>query len=135
MTVGQIIESLALSKLDPVQKTIISKSPAAKKLLIDQTLESLKPQIKKIGLELNSSKTIIETLSDFINQKFTQLPAKTKPLVFIGLGFLIFLTIKTTAVLLHWLIYFIAYILYEILIISGFIKISLQSQSKEIILL
>lgn len=135
MTVGQIIESLALSKLDPVQKTIISKSPAAKKMLINQALESLKPQAEKIGLELNSSKTIIETLSDFINQKFAQLPTKTKTLVFIGLGFLIFLTIKTTAALIHWLIYFIAYIIYEILIVSGFIRISLQSQSKEIFLL
>ncbi|TSC96440.1 MAG: Uncharacterized protein Athens101426_360 [Parcubacteria group bacterium Athens1014_26] len=135
MTASQLTGSLTMSNLDPGQKAAISGSATAKKELDKKVFQGLQQQAKNYGVNLDPNKTITQTFSGFLNDKFAGLANNFKILIIMALGFLIFLTIKGTVTLLHWPIYLFIYLIYEILTALGFIKISLQSRNQEIIVM
>lgn len=149
MSISQLAETIALSKLTPAQQTYIKQNPAALTALLDQTIQSLQSQLK--GIELKPQETILQNLANFINQNFSQLSAgkitplpqknllisfilnnlKTALLTVVAVG--LALAVKWTIALIHYPLYGIAWLVYEILIALGFIKIFKTTIPKEVI--
>ena len=93
----------------------------------------------KISGFINSSIDPVMKIPDIAFQaakdNFMKLPDNLKNFVYVGIGALIFLTAASISWPIRIIVSFLAYIIYEILISLGFIRISLEDRSKEVIIL
>ncbi|MEK7478653.1 MAG: hypothetical protein AAB626_01875 [Patescibacteria group bacterium] len=97
--------------------------------------EVLEASFQSIGLTIKSDESILDGVYNFVNDKIKNLDQTVRWAVFGSAFLLIFLTIKSFFWIFYWLIYVFIYLFYEILMALGFVKLSYQQISKEIIVL
>ena len=120
--------------------------PSAAKGMIKGMIQPMEPLIARIvgqllppgaGMLIKPNQLVsAELMTDFIYQatiaKILLLPKLFQNLILLGIGLL---SLKSFAFIVNYLVLFAAYILYQILKAAGFFYISLESRSKEVIIL
>ncbi len=109
---------------------------AAQQQLINKTAQDFETKIAElIGGQIKPNSKITDIVYESLSNRFSQMPESAKNLVLAGVVFLIFLTIEGFAIPLRWLVSVLAFVIYEILLMSGFATVMLEGKSKEIIIL
>ena len=104
--------------------------------LINKAAQDFETKIAElIGGQVKPNSKITDLIYESLSNRFSQLPESTKNLVLAGVVFLIFLTIEGFAIPLRWAVSVIAFVIYEILLMSGFATVMLEGKSREIIIL
>lgn len=104
-------------------------------LLVKQTAgEMFKYAESRLG-PLDPYMTVEEVGYSSIRNFWDTLSSKTKLAGGVILAFLVFITLKGIAGLLYWLIHSIAFILFKLLIVLGFAFTSLETKTREFVLL
>lgn len=104
--------------------------PAAKNLAINQILNQLRTQY---GLTFKNSDRFGDVVFTYLMYWFEKIPESIKIGIPFGAAVLIFLTVKSFAFVLRYVSTLIAFIIYEILLTSGFARKTLESRSHEIV--
>ncbi|MEK7464381.1 MAG: hypothetical protein AAB617_01235 [Patescibacteria group bacterium] len=146
-SVGTFLDSVALSQLKRLRFDAVKSSqnnfadnfqnllPAQKAAMEKQVSLGLKTFIEnKVG-PLNASAPLKEMVYSLLKKNFNQLPSATKSIFGLLSAFVFFLTLKGFAFLFYWLIEAVAFIIYKFLIITGLAYISLESRSREFVIL
>ena len=97
--------------------------------------ELIETQLQSMGLTIKSNETILDGAYNFVNSKIQNLGKAVRWSIFGSIFFLMFLTIKSLFWMFYWLLYIFIYLLYEILAALGFVKLSYEQISKEILIL
>ena len=130
-TFDMAISKFAEMVLETKFKVNVSALPAAaKNLAINQILDQLRTQY---SLNFKNSDRFSDVVYNYMMYWFEKIPESIKIGIPLGAAVLIFLTVKGFAFFLRWVSTLIAFILYEILLTSGFAKKSLESRSHEIV--
>lgn len=132
MTMSKLIESLAARQLGDQMATL----PAAvRNSLVSQTVVQLSQQAAKYGVSFKGSDKIIDVINNYISSQLKKIPDSYRQIIPIAFGAIIFLTLKSAGLLLHWLVAIPAYLVYQLAILTGFARLALESRSREIIVL
>lgn len=109
---------------------------AVKNQIISQTVSDFENNISKIaGSNINTQLKVGEALFEIIKMKFDEASSKNQTYVLIGISLALFFIIESFAMPIRLIISFFAYLIYEVLFALGFVFVSLESRSKEIIIL
>lgn len=101
--------------------------------LINKTAEELEGKIEEITGELKFDQTVREFVYGIIKERIDAIPpAVKKPLAGFNLA-IIFFVAKGISFIFYPVIEFIAFIIYQILMITGFAYIGLETKEREII--
>ena len=102
---------------------------------ISGALDQLRGLAGNYGINFKNTETLSDVFYNFAMQKLNLIPDTFRNLIPVGLVLLIFLTIKGVAVFLRWFISGLAYLLYELALATGFARLTLESRSREIVVL
>lgn len=103
--------------------------------LINQGIAQLRAQLAPYGINFRNNDTITDILYNYLSKLVVQIPETFRPLITIGGIFLVFLVFRSFGFLFHWAAGALSYVLYEAAMLSGFARLTLESRSREIILL
>lgn len=125
-----------------IAETNINKIPEAKVLppkmkmqLINKAAEDFYGQISDfLGIKIDPSLTFSQTIYQATKEKFFTLSDGMKNWVFIIIGALLFLSIEGVSLPIRWIISLIGFIVYEIMLATGFARISVENTLKEVII-
>jgi len=135
LSVAELTKSLAerqIAKLPEAQR--LPKS--AQQQLIAKAMKDFEGQIANVfGSDINPKLKITDIAYEALKNKFEELPENLKFIVILSIAALLFLTIEGVAIPFRWFITIIAFIIYEILLMTGFATIMLEGKSREIIIL
>jgi len=102
---------------------------------ISQSLNNLRQSAAGYGIAFKNSDTLSDVVYNYSIKQVERIPSAFRFAIPAGVVLIAFLTVKGVAVLLHWLAALPAYLIYEILLAVGFARLSLESRSREIIIL
>lgn len=101
-----------------------------------QAAEQLTLLVKDwFGVTAKPQDTVLDIVYRATVGKLLALPVYMQNIILAAVGILIFLTIKGFSFIINWLAVFLGFVGYEVLRSAGFYKISLESRSKEVIVL
>lgn len=109
--------------------------PEAKKQLIERTALELEKVIENYTGPIDSAKQTRILIYELIKKYVGSLSASSRFLLSLGAVAVVFFTMKGLAALFYWLIIFVAFVVFKFLIVIGFAYVSLESRSREFILL
>jgi len=135
MTMDQAVRVIAQNQLNRAPGFQLLPQKAQEQELKKQSTLLLGNLSQYFGVEINPRLNISDAIFEAVKKKFESLPDNIKTVIFIGVGFLIFLAIETFAWPLKVVIGFLAFVVYEILMTARFAKITVETRSKEIITL
>lgn len=132
-TIEEIATNLATSKLNQIPGA--AQLPASvRQRAIQDSVSGLSGQISSFfGVEINPKLTLGDALYEAARQRFLGLAVHNRDIVLAIIGVLAFLTIETFNWPIKIVISFFAFLIYEILLVTGFAAIELESRSKEVI--
>lgn len=131
MTAAKLAEAMVVSKLG----VAASLPAAARSVLVNQALNELRAQGANYGIIFKNSDTIVDITYNYIAQFTQKIPKELSFAISAGIAFLIFITIRSIAVFLRWLIIVPAYVVYELALALGFARLTMESRSREIVIL
>lgn len=135
LSVAELTKNLAEQQIAKLPETKILPK-AAQQQLIAKAMKDFEGQIANIfGLGINPKLKITDIAYEALKNKFEGLPENLKLVALLGIAALLFLTIEGVAIPFRWLVTVIAFIVYEILLMTGFATIMLEGKSREIIIL
>jgi hypothetical protein len=103
---------------------------------IDKISADFEKQLETSLGPIDPGKTIGENLYVFIDQKISRLLSSFPPArVSLVAGVIMFVLLKSVSFLFIWPTAFFGFLLYELLIIVNFARVSLEARSREIVLL
>lgn len=109
-------------------------TPGMKKQIVEEGQKGLYSQISDwLGMKINPSAGISETLYASLRQKFTMQSSEIKSLIFLLIGLIIFLSLASLLWPIRIVITIIAWVGYELLISFGFARITNEDVAKEVI--
>ena len=107
-----------------------------KNQVIDQAVSDFENNISKIaGSHINPQLKIGEAIYEIIKMKFDEASSKNQIYVLAGISLALFFIAESLAMPIRLVISFFAYLIYEISFALGFVFISLENRSREIIVL
>jgi len=132
MTMGDLAEAIAIKQLGGQAESIPANQLS---FATSQVISYLRTQADPYKITFRSSDRLIDVLYSSVNQRLNRIPAGIRTLVPIGFATLLFLIVKGFALLLRWVTAVPAYILYELAFATGFASLTLESRSREVIIL
>ena len=136
MTVYQFTEASVIDKLAGQLGAPINSVPAAvKSAAVNKSLDGLRGQAAGYGINFRNSDTISQVVYNYIIGLIKKIPSRFQFVVPIGVVLIIFLTVKGLGTIIRLLVSFPAYLVYKLLLLTGFARLSLESRSGEIIIL
>lgn len=136
MTVYQFAEATVIDQLASQLGVPINLVPAAaKSAAVNQSLNALREQAAGYGINFRNSDTLSQVVYNYIIGQIKKIPSGFRFAIPIGIVLIIFLTIKGLGTIVRLLVSFPAYLVYELLILTGFARVALESRSREIIIL
>lgn len=87
------------------------------------------------GASVRRTDTIIDIIGRVANAKLEKIPENLHTSVWLGVGLLVFLTIKGFGALLGLLVGIAAAALYQLLLLTGFMRVGLETRQKEVVVL
>ncbi len=121
--------------LDGFQVNFDQLSPEAQKEIIATVAAQLKSTAEKVVGPLDPNDSISHAVFKAAKTYFGNLPENFKPIFGIIIAFSFFSIMKGFAILFYWLIEIIAFLIYKILLVSGFAYVTMESRTREFILL
>lgn len=109
--------------------------PKEQERIIGEISLEFEKQAEKIAGPLNASATVKDEVFRVIKDYVEEMPAATKSVLSVGLAVLFFFSARGIAFLFYWLPEFIAFIIFKIFLVTGFAYVSLESRSREFIML
>lgn len=135
LSVAELTKNLAEQQIAKLPEIPILPK-AVQQQLIAKTMKDFEAQIANIfGSDINPKLKISDVAYETLKNKFEGLTENLKLIVMLGIAALLFLTIEGVAIPFRWLVTVIAFIAYEILLMTGFATIMLEGKSREIIIL
>ena len=124
LPVAELTKNLAEQQIAKLPETQILPKTAQQQLIANIFGSDINPKLK-----------ITDIAYEALKNKFAGLPENMKLIALLGIAALLFLTIEGVAIPFRWLVTIIAFIIYEILLMTGFATIMLEGKSREIIIL
>ena len=107
-----------------------------KNQIISQTVSDFENNISEIaGSHINPQLKISEAVFEIVKMKFDEASSKNQIYVLMGISFALFFIVGSLVMPIRIIISFFGYLIYEVLLALGFIFISLENKSREIIIL
>lgn len=105
--------------------------------VIDKTVESSKKALEdSFGVTIDLTKSfrdnVRSVLADRLRVIVDKLPAY---LVSLAVALVIFLLVKAVGFLVYWIVAFFAFVMYQVLLSTGFAEVMLEPRSREIVLM
>ena len=138
LTVREFLEELALSGLTAEEREWLNALPAvARHNFITNAVQNVKDLMGKyVTLEnINENDIISVAIYDLIAEKFTEANPSLQTSILIIIGLLLFTILRILILPLTILVGFSAYIIYQILLALGFVRIALEARTREIVLM
>lgn len=111
-------------------------SKTARQQVISRSVSEFYNRISALfGIKINPKLNIPDSLYQVAKTKFLELSDRGKQIVFAIIGLLIFLTIEAISWPLRLAISVLTFVIYEILLATGFAGISFEQRSKETIII
>lgn len=135
LSISELVASLAEKQINETpQARLLPKSVKAQ--LAAQSAKELENQFSSVlGAPIDTKLKISEAVYEALKNKFLNLPENVRNLVLLAAGLIIFLTVESFAMPFRLIISFIGFIIYEILLATGFATIVLEGKNREIIIL
>ncbi len=131
MTVSKFAEATAAQQFGAA---FTSLSPAAKAQAVAEITNQLRQQAATYGIIFKNTDTVSDVFYAYFFRQFNSIPQQYRALIPYVVFLLTFFTIKSLGFLIRWFIALPSYILYELLLATGFARIGLESRTREIIL-
>ncbi len=135
MRTGDFFKSMAESEAAG-QPDLAKLSPKTRTQLINQAAAENEKQFEEyLGVELDSKETVSGNMYNVISLKLKGLTPEARlylGLVFVGI---IWLSIKSLEFILYLPLAFLAFIIYELLVVSNLIVIQLEPGSREVVVI
>lgn len=109
--------------------------PAVRERIFNETFNGFKERLEKVVGTIEGDEPLSESLYFVFERYLDGLPETTRLIFAVVFTFVVFLLIKGIVSLFHWLIESLAFLIFKILIISGFAYISLENRSREFVAL
>jgi len=136
MTVYQFAEASVINQLAGQLGVPINSVPAAvKSAAINQSLNALQGQAAGYGVTFQNNDTISQVVYNYLVGQIKKIPEAFRLVIPAGVALIIFLTVRGLGTVVRWLVSVPAYLVYELLLLTGFARLSLESRSREIIIL
>ncbi len=132
MTMAQLAQSVAVRQLGAA---FTSLTPDLQNQAIEAILTQLRGQAATYGVSFTDSETFGDVLYSYFVRQFDQIPNQYRSLIPYVILLLTFITVKSLGALLRWLIIPLAYALYQFMLATGFARVSLESRSRQIIVM
>ncbi len=131
MTVAEFAGSIAAKQFGDA---FTSLPAAAKILAVSEIANQLRQQAATYGIIFKNSDTVSDVFYSYFFRQFNAIPDQYKRFIPFLVFLLTFFTIRSLGSLLRWIIALPAYVLFQLLLATGFARIGLESRSREIIL-
>lgn len=136
MSVNKLMEAVALSDLPQLPAELRAMPREAKLQLIAQSRSDILNMVSdKLGVAVLGGDVVGDALYRAAKNKLLQVPERWHAPVIVGFGALVFLSVKSVAFIINYLAAAIAWLLFQLLLATGFIIIGLENVSKEIVVL
>lgn len=134
-SIDQIAQKIAEKQV--AQTPGVNNLPNAfKEQIIKQSSSAFFAQISDfIGAPVDPNLNPAQVLYEYAKNKFLQLSADAKNLIFIIIGALIFISIETLSLPIRLVITFFGFLFFKFLLLIGFAKISIEEKPKEVIIM
>ncbi|GEM_PF-1819587 len=132
MTVYELAEAIALKQLGE-RAGEVPKS--VRDMAIGEVLNQLRGQFQGYGITFRNSDTINDVLYNYLAGRLNRIPEEFRIIIPTLFVLVLFITIKGVALLFRWAVSIPAYLLYNIALITRFATKSIESRSREIIIL
>ena len=110
--------------------------PALKTQATNEVIKKLEQTISGfVSVGIKSSDTLADIIYNATFAKLALLPKMIQNLILVGLGLLLFLTIKSMLFFVNFVVWGIAFVLYKLLFLLGFFHVTLEGRAKETIVL
>ncbi len=113
-------------------------SQATKEQLVNETAKETRKRIFEflgVSAMVKPDSALSEVLYGAMAEKFLNLSQNTKNVILAIMAILLFLTIKIIAIPVRFIISILAWLIYEILLSSGFARVALEKKGKEMLIL
>lgn len=138
-TVGDFLDGITESQLRKIgpngARDFQKLSPPEKTEAIRQLSLKLKKELEKVVGPLRTDQPLKEAVYSIGKGYVNNLSPTVQSALGVLAALAFFLTVKGIAVLLYWLIGLMAFVVYKFLLIIGFAHISLESRSREFVML
>lgn len=131
MTVSEFASMAATQQLG---SNFTSLAPAAKTQAVTEITNQFRQQAATYGVFFKNSDAVSDVFYAYFFRQFNAIPDQYKRYIPFLIFLLTFFTIRSLGGLMHWFIAFPAYVLFQLLLATGFARIGLESRSREIIL-
>lgn len=133
-SIGIAASQIAEMNINKIPETQILP-PKMKKQLISKAAEDFYGQISNfLGFEVNPNLTFSQAIYQAAKEKFFALSNEMRNWVFIIIGLLLFLSIEGVSLPIRWIISLFGFIVYQIMLATGFARISVENTLKEVII-
>lgn len=104
--------------------------------LINGAVSQIQEMIRgTFAVNVRASDAVFDIIERVANAELKKIPDDLHTLVWLGIGILIFLTIKGFGALLGGIVGMIAALMYQLLTMLGFIRVGFESRQKEVVVL
>ncbi|HEY4499896.1 MAG TPA: hypothetical protein VJH70_02080 [Candidatus Paceibacterota bacterium] len=98
----------------------------------EQTLNALRAAYK---IDFTNNEIVADVIYDYAADRIIKIPENVRAYTPLAAVVIVFLVIKSFAIFIQWALAPIIYLVYELLMALGFARVSLESRSREIIVL
>jgi hypothetical protein len=140
MTVNELLNKLALtelerSKIDLLKQNInlAELSDKEKQALVADTVKNFKKKFESNFGEIKENETVRSKLFGVLNERISNLPPVAKKISGGGFLLIMFIILKSLALLLYPLMEFIAFVFYKSLLSLNFADVDLEDARREVI--
>ncbi len=137
-TAGEFFTNLLLKNLSPDERAVLEKAPSnLRDQIIKDNISKFVKNFEGFLGPINLKSTFPDIIYKAINTKIAELEADAKILLSLGALLILWFLIHSTIAfpLIYLPISIFSYLIYELLLMSGFILIQLEMQNKEVIVL
>lgn len=134
MSVYQFVDTVVNGRITGqfgVARGLVLKEMRA--TLVDQGIAQFRKQLAPYGINFRDNDTIVDILYNYFSRMVMRVPKELQPLITLGMVFLVFLIVRSFGFLFYWVSGTVSYVLYEILMLGGFARLTLESRSREVI--
>ena len=131
MTVYKFAEGLAEQQLGSAFTALPAPS---KTQTVEGMLDALRGQAASYGIVFKSSDTITDVFYKYFDKQYKSIPQNYLSFVPYIIFLITFLTVRSLGGLLNGISSVLTYIIFQILLASGFARIGLESRSREMII-
>ncbi|MBI4119656.1 MAG: hypothetical protein HY456_02305, partial [Parcubacteria group bacterium] len=138
LTINDLFREIIISNLsDEELKKLNTLPPTLRNAFLERSAAEIRAGIGQyIDISnIDGNDKIPDAFYKFIVEKFAKSSRPLQTTIFSGAGILLFLMFRTAIWLLTLVASFVSFLIYEIMMVTGFARVSLETRSKEVVLM